>query len=416
MDVHIVDDFTGAQYGTKGNPYACKTSDDFDARLRAMWQLDDITLHLNGDKFYSVATPEWSDTNDVLSNPGWRFGRRWKMVTETQPTIVWDVDKVEPTNVPLALVRTIESRFISTTLSGEQCWALRPSGQLVRGIKFDLQFSRAIDKWRAAGMSLQIGVGALGGDGAAFENCPVTNYGAWNAETFPFYIQGAYSKWERDLISRLDATTHIYDRDLSDEQCAHITNCAATGYCADSNDQVTVRYIAGSIGNPSPDAWAETMRRHAYQYDSDTTVPDVSNKVQPHCIYQSLSGHIAHNRATNTACGIYGDSYTTKGLSMEFNEFLNVYYGIQLQLSPGKPGDALSLAQAAQFSHEAYKIGVNKIVSRAENVLLDPMGAQTATRFMRNFEIDSTLSVRNNGATDVRRTGELATRRGCKFF
>jgi hypothetical protein len=320
--------------------------------------------------------------------------------------------------VPLALIRTTEARFKSLTMTPEECYYAQPVGQLVQNIRFDLQFSKAVDKWRAAGCSLRIGAVALGGHAAAIENCHTTNYGALGKEAFIYYIQGAYGMYDRNLIAQLDPTKYIFDEGQADVSCAHVVNGSVDGYSTDSDPhvQVTVQYIAGSIGETSPGVWRETMRAYAYQRGGETLGSLTSNMIQPHTIYQVLRGKIDRNYALNTACGVYGDSYTTKGLEIQFNEFLGVYHAIQLQLSPGDPDDPESLKRAAQFSMEKYKIGPHKIASRAENVLLDPMGEQTDTRYIRDFDIDSTLTVKNGGATDVRQTGVLASRRGCRKF
>ena len=423
-DLFVVPRFTGAQLGTKDNPMVAATSADFDALMRAHADVEDLAVHLSDGIFRTAGTREWGDTNVVADNPGFRAGRQWTFDIAADSTLEWDVDAVpddQVSDIPIHLIMSTEARFDSrlNLHTPEEVWALQPRGQAVRGGTLDLQFSRAVDRWRAKGKMLRIGAVALAGHQAAIEGVHVTNYGAYKYEGFPLYIQGAYGMYDRNLIAELDPATHIFDADLPDEQCSHITDCLADGYVelSDVGDQVTVNAIMGSIGERTPGEWRTSYRAYCYQ-TGNRTVASGSNAVQGHTVYQSLRALVEKNKTEGAQVGYYGDFYKTKGVVIQGNEFgteaAPCYYGIQLLLSPVAAG----MGNAADdFSHEDYVIGPNKIVSRSANVKLDTLGPTTATRYIRNIATDASLSLDNRGATGVTRTGlPPATARGCNPF
>ena len=413
-EIWVASDFAGAQLGTKDNPFVAKTSAEFDDGMRAHAHVDQLAVHLLAGVFQTAGTKEWGDTNDVQANQGFRMGRNWTIDLAPGATLLWDYAASELTDVPLALLRSTEARFSGLALTPEECWAVQPRGQKVSGGTIDLQFSKAVDRWRAAGKTLRIGAVALAGHQAAIEGVHVTNYGAYKYEGFPLYIQGAYGQYDRNLIAQLDPATHIFDADLPDDQCSHITDCLADGYVelSDVGDQVTVRFVGGSVGERTPLEWIYHNRAFSYQ-TGNRTVASGSNAVQGHTVYQSLRALVEKNKTEGTQVGYYGDFYKTKGVEIRLNEFgteaAPCYYGVQLLLSPVAAG----MGNAADdFSHEDYVIGPNKIVSRSANVKLDTLGPSTATRYIRNISVDAALSLENNGATNVTRTGVVA-KRGC---
>ena len=292
-EIWVASDFAGPQMGTPSNPFVAKTSAEFDDGMRAHAHVDQLAVHLVGEKFYTAGTREWEDSNDVLENPGFRMGRQWTFDTDTGATLVWDVDAVPDDRIsdtPVHLLLSTEARLGPglNTYTPEDVWNLLPRGQAVRGLNIDLQFSKAVDRWKAKGKSLKIGGVLLSGHEAAIEKVHVTNYGALGYENFPLIIVGGIGMYDRNLIAQLDPATHILDANLPDAQCSHITDCIADGFdLADTNDQVTVRMIVGNMGSPAggnAGPWVQHMRAYAYQSGNVTTASG-KNMVQAHTIY-----------------------------------------------------------------------------------------------------------------------------------
>jgi hypothetical protein len=420
-EIYIVNDFTGAQMGTKDNPFVTKTSTDFDALMRAHAALDQLAVYIGPGAFSSVFTLEWNDSNDVQQNPGFRMGRQWTVDLDPNTIFSWDIDSVPDSridNTPFHGFLSTEARFDARLglHTPEDVWNLLPRGQAVRGGTIDLQFSKAVDRFKALGKKLKIGGVLLSGHEAAIEKVRVTNYGALGYENFPLIIVGGIGQYDRNLIAQLDPTTHILDANLPDSQCSHITDCPADGFdLADTNDQVTVRMITGNIGSPAggnAGPWVQHMRAFAYQ-TGNKTLATGKNMVQGHTIYQVLRGQIQYNSSDGAAVGAYGDFFKTKGLDVSFNTFLGCdYAGIRFLLSPSAAGmgDA-----PLQFSHENYTIGPNQITSNSgvqvdfdtyetkddQHLIVLPQGP---TRFIRNMRVDASLLLDNKGATNVTRT------------
>jgi hypothetical protein len=414
-EIWVVPTSSGTQEGTQANPFATPTHVEFDALMRAYASVDPLIVHLNNGDFYTIGTREWNDTNNVQQNPGFRMGRQWTFTSETNATLHWAYDAVPDDRIddtPVWLILTTEARFDANVNNHTpvDVWNLRPRGQTVRNLRFDLQFAAAKARWQAKGKTtLRIGAVHLGGHQAAIENSTVLNWGAYGAEAFPFYIQGATGQYDRNLIAQLDPAQYIYDAGVPDAQCSHITGCLADGSTyVQTPDQLTVYFIAGSIGEKSTGVWIQHMRAFAYQTGNSTqtnkTIPTRSNLLQAHTLYQCLRGRVASNIATGAAVGYYGDSYSTKGVVIQDNQFTECYYGVQLVLiPPPKPGDTPAPGWE-QYSHENYVIGPNTIRGNGTNVLLDTLGPSTATRYIRNITVDANLTLVNNGATNVTRT------------
>jgi hypothetical protein len=403
------------------NELSLKASDfpssvEFDALMRANFDKDQLAVHLDNGTFYTSGTKEWDDSPDIRDNPGFRI-KNWTFDTQSGATLAWDWERAPLTEVPLALIRTTEmSKDLARVNlhTDEEIWLGQPRGQTVRDLTLDLQFSKALPRWRAAGKMLRIGACALGGHSFAMERLHLKDFGAHGYEGFPLYGQGAYGMYDRDAIARLDPTTHIFDEGVTETECSHITDCLADGFVESStNDQVTVRFIGGSIGNPvSGDLsrWTQTPRAFSYQRGNRTVA--AGQWVQAHTIYNCLRGEIDHNSSSGAAVGVYGDFCRNKGLHIWLNQFLGCdYSGIRLLLSPTGPGNL-----AEQFSHEDYDIGPNEITSRSgvqvdfntfEEVL--PTGP---TRFIRNMRVDSSLTLENKGGVGVTRSKS----RGCLLF
>ncbi len=410
-EISIVTDFAGAQLGTPANPLVAKTSADFDKIMRSHSSLDQLAIHLNDGTFYTAGTHEWGDPNDYTQYPGFRIGRQWTFDSGTNATLAWDVDAVPDSAIsdtPICLLLSTSACLTSGSLSPQAVWDLQPRGQAVRNLNIDLQFSKAVDRWKSKNAKLKIAGAMLAGHEASIEKVHITNIGALGVENFPLLIVGAIGSWDRDLIAQLDPNKYIFDANIPDVECSHITDCVADGYDElDSNNQVTVRMIAGNIGERTPGEWIQHMRAYAYQ-SGNNTIATGKNFVQAHTIYQVLRGSIANNKSQGAAIGVYGDFDSTTNLNISLNQFLTCDYGIRLLLSPTGPG-------FEQFSHENYTIGPNMITSSGPNVSLDTCGPSTPTRYIRNFSIDSALSLEAIGATNITRTGAIA-KKGCNPF
>jgi hypothetical protein len=380
--------------------------------MREHSHLDLLDVHLSDGIFRTAGTRQWDDSNDVIANPGFRMGRHWTFDLAPETRVVWDVDAIPDdrvSDVPIHLFLSTEARFDPDgPHTPEEVWNLLPRGQAVRGGTIDLQYTKAVDRWRAAGKKLSIGAVLLSGHEAAIEGVHLTNYGAWGAEGFPLVITGGIGQYDRDLIARLDPATHILD--ATSAIPSHISDCTADGYApAETNDQVTVRMIVGNMGERNPGEWVQHYRAFAYQ-SGNRTIASGKNLVQAHTIYQSLRSRIDHNYSSGARIGVYGDFYSSKRIEVFLNEFLLSDHGVQFLLSPTGPG-------ADHYSHEGHVIGLNKITSTGAQVSLDTLGPTTATRYIRDISVDASLSLENNGGTNVTRSGVgLAKKKGCNPF
>jgi hypothetical protein len=245
--------------------------------------------------------------------------------------------------------------------------------QSVNGLSFRGNQSKLAPTWQGP---LRTGAVWLDGDGA-IDHVAFHDFGAIGKETFVAVVAEGFGR-------------------------ASITNYRFTDFVPSASDtQVSVSMIAGEY-------------EMALMETNDTDAP--RGWVQAHTIYRAKNG-IVRNNKTKCRIGYYADYFGNKNRTIVGNEFTEAEYGIQLQLSPtGENG-----IDPAYFFHEIYTIGPNVIQSTGPNVLLDPMGPQTATRYMRNFQIDAGLTMENRGATGVVRTGVSShvpdpARKGCRPF
>lgn len=382
-------------------------NDNIDSILSAYHGVDQLAIRLSGGgRILTKGTREWNE----LPDSGFKFGRNWTLDIDPDTTLVWDVDKVMDSEIseePIHLICSREAAYPEDKATPEEVWGLLPRGQKVRGGTIDLQFDKAKARWNAQNKKLRIGAVLLSGHEAAIEKMAVTNFGALGAEGFPLVITGGIGQYARNMIAQLDTDKYVLDGDVPDVDCAHITDCPASGYDTSTNDQVTVRMIVGNMGERSPGEWIQTMRAYAYQSGNDT---QASGKwVQAHTIYQVLRGTINFNRSNGAAVGVYGDFFATKRLNVDLNSFLGCdYAGIRFLLSPR--GD-----WSDQFSHEDYNIGINQITSKSGvQVDLNTFGRTGSKRYIRNIAVDSSLLLDNQGAENVTRPSAIpAKRKGC---
>lgn len=408
------------------------TAESFDAVMKANLDKQQLAVHLDGGTFFTQGTQEWGGSPNVLENPGFRI-KNWTFDSHSGAVLKWDYTKVIPQNVPLALIRTFEgwndlSLFPNHT--PQQLWDGLPRGQKVSDLKFDLQYSKALPIWKAAGLPLRIQAVALGGHQAGIERCTLSDWGAWGTEVFPFDIAGGYGQYDRSLIALLDPTTHLFDQGVTDLECSHITDCIAEMVDETlSNNQVTIRMIVGSMGEVAPDLWVQHMRQYQYQRGNKSYGKGV-NLFQAHTNYQMLRADTDHNLSQGCAVGVYGDYCKNKGHNVFQNQFLDCdYAGIRFLLSPSA-GDSKTLAD--QFSHEDYNIGPNQITSKSgvqmdlntlektwynkDGSILTPGLPLSATRYIKNIQVDSSIVLEVKGPIPgIVRTGALATNKGCRF-
>lgn len=400
-----------------------KTPDELCALLRHHHGIRQLAISLEDGVYPITPTREWADSNVIDENPGFRFGPEWTLDGRGKATLKVDYSSISDDQldeIPMSAIISTELRFDQTRLNlhtPEEGWWAQPRGQAVRNLAIDLGFRETVDRYRSRGIKFRMGAVALAGSKAAIEKVHVTNHGSYKYENFPLRIQGAYGMYDRNLIARTDPATHIFDDGVSDSEASHMTGCLVDGYDESSNNQVSAHFIAGSVGERTPGEWVHHYRAFSYQTGNRTIGAPGSNMLQAHTCYQSLRALIEKNFAEGVVAGYYGDYHKTKAVTIRFNEFgtdaLPCYHGIQIQLSPTAEG----MGNAADyFSHEDYDLGPNKIVSRAHQVKLDTLGPPTATRFMRGFKVDASLSLDNQGA-EVTRTGiEAQERGGCAWL
>lgn len=380
--VYFAPEYRGYARGTKDQPFSVPTSELLDAIMRNYSMVPgNVVAHLNDGILKTVGTREWNDTNDIFLNPGFRL-KNWRVTSETGATLKWDYEKVPDSDVgdePIALLYSWELRLDKERVnlhSPEEAWLGMARGQAVTDLDFDLSFDAAVDRYRGLGKKLRIGAIALAGHGAAVERVNVTNYGGDENEAFPIYIQAAYGMYDRNLIARTDPATHIFDSDengepLPDEECSHIVDANCAGFSEKSGlSQVSLRFIAGSLGERTPGEWVQHMRHYAYIRggDSKATGP---NMVQGATIYQCLRGLIEKGTVDGVVAAVYGDSYTTRGLTVRLMKG-KCYHGVQLQLSDKG-------VCPEQCSIEDVTIDLNAFDASGYGVLLDTLEKKMPT-------------------------------------
>lgn len=413
-DLYVVNQFSGAQYGTKDNPMVARSAQDFDALMKAVEHRDDIEVHLTGE-FKTRGAYEWGPFADL----GWRAGKHWTFDGDGELAIDPSaIDDLEIDDAPLHVICTSEQLVFPETsdVTPEEVWDDLPRGQAVRGLTLRGNHSALADRWKARGKMLRTSGVILQGNEAAIENVRLLNFGALkgegralSAESFPAIIVGAMGAPDRDKIAQLDPATHRFDDGVAVP--SHITGCTFDEFDSScSDDQVTVFMVMGSIGEPrgwNTGGWLQTMRADCFE-ENNTVIASGVNLVQGFTIYQSLKGRVRVNKTRGVNVSVYGDFYSNKGVQILENDFEARSHGVQLLLSPSGPCPE-------QFSHEDYVIGPQRMVTGGANVSIDTLGPTTAKRFIRNITVDESLSLENKGG-GVIRSGTGTVRKGCNPF
>jgi hypothetical protein len=393
-EIFIVNDFSGVQKGTKDNPYSVKTASEFDGLLASQlydenkWFRPGLLLNIGDGEFLTGGCYEWGPFA-TIDRP--RLGPDWQVRGTGSSTISLDPNAISDAMVndwPLHALMSAsqwmqylwQGRDLEwAALTPEQFWANISRKQLVRDITFNLNYSKFIDRWIAFGKALKLSGGILQGHGGAYENVHVKDFGAHyvvgedgqrvglGAEAFPLMIAGGVDGFDRNKISRLPSS-YQFDSDLPDIECAHHTGCSFSEFSdADSNDQVSLCIISGSIGQPSlpplsaGDATApyvHHLRRFAYQQHNPIgDFPNslaTRNQIQAFTIYQAARADVSFNSAKNIQCGSYADFYKSQNVDVHDNEFLRVLRGVAFLLSP-------TGTDAEHFTSLGHKVRRNKI-------------------------------------------------------
>lgn len=266
--------------------------------------------------------------------------------------------------------------FLEPTQEDNQpVYCLAGPAARVSGIRTRGNHSTLVNRWTG---SLRTGGVLLEGDGV-IDGVSFADFGSHGAETFVGIVTGGSGP-------------------------AAITNCVYWNHDApSSNDQVSVFVIMGLEFTPGP------LRSVALMEGNQVTAPN-SKQVQAHTIYQTTQGLIQHNKSIGADVFVYGDYFVTKGIAIKENVAENCIHGVQLKLSPGASG-------SEPFSHEDYKIGVNKFESSGAAVSLDTVGPATAQRYIRNIAVDASLSVEALGGAQFNWINQQrASSKGCRFF
>lgn len=399
----------------------------FDALMRQAFTEPTRVLLADG-VFRTGGLPEWNRNRPArgfVMNGSIESAGAAKSTIELDPA-AFDDDDV--TSVPQRLITgcgVFDNPSIrEKPTDAEAVWRALPRGQYVKNVRLVCNHSKLVERFKARGQSLRSPAILLQGHNAAIEGCEVVDSGAWRtdpavgAENFPFAIMGATGAPDRDAIATLDPETHVFS-DVGPP--SHITGSTFTGYVPGaSNDQVTVRMITGSFGEANGSGrggWVFTWQADAYQEDNHTEAKG-KNLVQCHTIYLAKKGTIRKNTSEGADIGYYGDFLQTKGIVIEENSFgtdaAPCRHGVALYLSPTPSGGL-----AEKFSHENYEIGLNKIVSRDQQVsinTLSEMMPTSATRYIKGIRVHSLLSLENLGGEVTRFGEDRSKRKGCNPF
>jgi hypothetical protein len=352
-DVYVVNDFAGAQTGTKDNPYVARGAREFDRLMSSLVAEDDLAHHWTG-RFGTRGAYRWG----AYADANWRAGRNWSI--EGDFTLSIDPDAIPDDE--------IDSQPLFCIASRNDAVAPRVKGGTLIG-----NHSVLAERWRAQGKTLRTGGPLLYGD-ARLDSVTVRDCGSLGAESFVAEIVGTGA----------------------------IVGCTYTDHDPSaSDDQVTVFRVIGSEN-------CEWMSGTPCLMERNTTNTPASKLVQAHCVY-SCPGVVRNNKSVGAQVFYYGDYCGTRDVTIEENEADDCEHGVQLKLSP------TPLPFAERFFHERYTIGPNRFRSSGANVSLDTCGPPTPTRFIRDIKVDSSLSLENFGATNVTRI-TVPQRRGCNPF
>jgi hypothetical protein len=408
-EAYIVNDYIGVQKGTKDQPFSPKSAIEYDTLIASLLRDENGVIRRQFDLHYGSGTfLSWGcyEFGNLATAERPRFGPEWQAfgsetVLALDPNLPDSYMGEWPLHVLCStaiwqdyLWRGREQEWID--LPPEEAWKLLPRRQLITGITFDLSYSKFIDRWKAAGLKLCLSGGILGGHGPAYEKVKVRNFGAHHvvdadgkivgpgAEAFPLPLAGAVDGFDRNKIARLipkemaqmkpseiaqldPPFPYIFDADLTDDQCAHHTECEFEDYCTDSNDQVSMCVISASIGQPDvhplsagdeTSPFVHTWRRWSYQRHNPLgTFPNTNanqNQLQGFTMYQSLASENAFNGGSNMQAGYYSDFYKSGPVHVHDNEWLRVIRGVCWLLSPSGP-------DAEHFTSDGHKATRNKI-------------------------------------------------------
>jgi hypothetical protein len=156
---------TGAQLGTKENPYSVRGASEFDALLAFLAPQDALAVHLDG-RFKTKGVYRWGQYASRNLGKGWAVDGDAELAID--PAAIADVDS-------------------------QPLYCLAGPAQFVGGITTIGNHSFLADRWKAGGATLRTGAVLLEGDGA-IERVTMRNFGALGLESFVAVVSGGRGK------------------------------------------------------------------------------------------------------------------------------------------------------------------------------------------------------------------------------
>lgn len=296
-------------------------------------------VRYGGGLFKTAGSPQW----------GGREGRGFtidcEVVLDKDTVVEIDPDAIRLEDVssePFHIFRSqaLHEKFAAqfSSLSAEALWALLPRGQSVKGGTLRGNFSKLVDRWKAAGQVLTPSGVILQGHEAAIEDVRLEDFGALGGEAFPSVITGALGSPTQDKLAELDPATHVFDlANPGGADVSHTKNVRFTKYRPElSNNQVTVNMIVGSVGRVNGvGEWKHLMRAHCYHEtpSTDDLGDPHDNLVQVATIYDALSGHLIRGESNGAMCLYYSDFYTMQRLRVIGGTAGRCLSGVRILLS-----------------------------------------------------------------------------------
>ena len=436
MDIYIAPKLVNEELGTVDQPYVADSTTKFDDLMRQHAQRNNH-VHLAGGNYKTAGIGQWN------RRPGRGFTINGQVTLADDAVVELDIDALEPYDINSEPQQIFMGQGVwddpdrafdeFQAMTPEQVFDALPRGQSVKGGTVVGNFSKLQPRFKAAGQSLRVEAVALNGHNASCEGTKLLDFGAYRydpnigAEAFPLCIMGATSGFDQNKLAQLNPLKYVFDME---GEPSHISNTSFEGYVPEaSNDQVTVRMIVGSVGEPGGFGTGNRKymwRKSCYQENNITRgSPGINNLIQGHTNYLSQGGYIRGNKSYDCDVLYYGDFLQTENQTIDENEAYNPRHLAVLLLSP------TPVALAKDFHHKNYTIGLNKCVNPhgGTDVLINELtadwvlacqkaGVDPATgknRFISGIKVHRTLSV-NPGAPFTPFGTDLNARSGCRRF
>lgn len=433
MDIYIAPTANNEELGTAEQPYAANSTGRFEELMRQHAQRGNH-VHIAAGHYKTGPTGQWN------RKPGRGFTINGEVTLASEAVVELDVDAFTPEDITAEPKHMFIGQGVwddpdrspdeFSAMTPEAVFDALPRGQKFRGGTLIGNHSKLMPLHKAAGCSYSPGAVLLNGHNTAIEGTRLVDFGAYRndpnigAEAFPLVLSIATSGFDQNKLAQLDMTKYMVD---VEGEPSHIINTKFDGYNpAFSNEQVTVRMIVGSFGEPGgfgTGNWQYMWRRDCYQENNTTgsaEYPIGPGLVQAHTNYLAKSGRVRGNKSYGADVLYYGDYLQTERQLIDLNEAYNCRTGIALLLSPGPP-----TMLARNFYHKDYTLGLNKIESRDAQVLIRTLVAEWEieckkagqstenSRFITGIKVDRSLTVNNEGGVTIPVGVDLKTRRGC---